>query len=593
MLKQDSQSQCATAYSHFNAGRVAEARMAFNLVLAADPRNVAAIEGLALIGMSQGDLPAARDMFERALQVTPDSIDTRLNLADLLLRLGEFSQARAHAEQVISGKPNHLATHYLLGQIDWARGAFDEAFASYERANMDLIPDLLATLEYRCHQRLGDADWRGYDAQVAFFKARLRAGRQVWQPTFQLLSSSSPRDIARAMRIYAARQHPARPPMWKGERWSHDRIRIGILTAELYDHPVGNLLAGVLAQIDRTAFKLVGFSYGPHIVDKTRERLIPLFDECLDVRLLDDASIAGAIRGREIDIAVTLNGYTLNARADILAYRPAPVQVSYMGFPSTMGVSYIDYLIADRHVIPKRDQEHYDEKIVWMPDSYQATDDRADIAERTPTRAEEGLPDDAFVFMAYNHANKVTPAMFDIWMRILGQVEGSVLWLPVGEAATSGNLRGQAAARGIDPDRLVFAARNRDRPDHIARHRLADLFLDSLPYNAHSTASDALWAGLPVLTCRGATFPGRVCAGLLTVAGMADMITENLQDYERTAVALACNADRLAAIRRRVAEDVRKTPLFDTQRYVRNLEAAFRAMHEASQAGRPPRSFEV
>ena len=593
MLNQSIESRCAAAHDLLTAGRRAEAKAQFKLINALDPSNASALEGLGLIALAEGEAHVARAHLEKVLQLAPGRDEARLNLADLLNRMGEPDAALAQVETVLAVRADFLPAWYLKGRIHWDQGRFDEAFDAFGKAQLDLTPDLLGMLEYDCHQRLGRADWRGYQAQVQFLRGRLRAGKDVFQPTFQMLTSSSQADVSRAFRTYAANHHPARPPLWRGETWRHDRIRIGFLTAEIYDHPVGNLMAGVLEHFDHEAFELIGFSYGPQKADPVRERIVRQLDQCFEVGHLDDAAIARGLRGRELDIAVTLNGYTHNARPDILAHRPAPVQVSYLGFPGTMGAPWIDYLFADRYVIPKRDQGLYDEKIVWMPDTYQPTDDRAPIAARTPSRAEEGLPDKAFVFMAYNAANKITPAMFDVWMRILNQVEDSVLWLAAGEPECPGNLRREACARGVDPRRLVFAARLPERAEHLARHRLADLFLDTLPYNAHSTASDALWAGLPVISCRGATFPGRVCAGLLTVAGLADLAVDSIADYERLAVSLATRPERLAQARERVQMAVRESPLFDTTRYVRHLESAFRTMHEIRQGGSAPRSFAV
>jgi predicted O-linked N-acetylglucosamine transferase (SPINDLY family) len=294
----------------------------------------------------------------------------------------------------------------------------------------------------------------------------------------------------------------------------------------------------------------------------------------------------------EIDIAVDLKGFTHDARPGILAFRPAPVQVNYLGHPGTMGAPYIDYLIADRRIVPDGHERHYSEKIVYLPDSYQCNDRKRRIAERTPARAEEGLPETGFVFCSFNGSFKITPEVFDVWMRLLKAVEGSVLWLLDDNPAAVRNLRAEAEARGVSAQRLVFAPR-RSLDGHLARHRLGDLFLDTLPCNAHTTASDALWVGLPLLTCAGETFAGRVAASLLSAAGLPELITETLASYEALATALARDPSALSHLKAKLAERHDVAPLFDTERFTRNLESAFVTMWERTQKGMPAESFAV
>jgi predicted O-linked N-acetylglucosamine transferase (SPINDLY family) len=323
-----------------------------------------------------------------------------------------------------------------------------------------------------------------------------------------------------------------------------------------------------------------------------RTRLRKGFDRFLDVREESDRETALLLRELETDIAVDLKGFTTACRTEILAYRPAPIQVSYLGYPGTMGADFIDYILADRFVIPEQQHAFYSEKIVYLPDSYQPNDTQRRIGERTPTRAEAGLPEAGFVFCSFNSNHKITPAVFEIWMRLLHRVEGSVLWLLENNAAATSNLRREAAARGIAAERLVFAPRvNVD--DHLARHRLAELFLDTLPYNAHTTASDALWAGLPVLTCAGTTFPGRVAGSLLRAVALPELVTDSLPEYEALALRLATDGERLAALRARLTENRATCPLSDTPRFRRHIEAAYDTMWKRYEAGEPPASFAV
>lgn len=302
---------------------------------------------------------------------------------------------------------------------------------------------------------------------------------------------------------------------------------------------------------------------------------------------MNDDEIADLIRRLEIDILVDLKGFTGGSRTRVLGRRPAPIQVNYLGYPGTLGAPFIDYIIADRTVIPDHHREFYSEKVVALPDSYQANDDKRLIADRVFTRGDVGLAPAGFVFCCFNNNYKITPDMFDRWMRILGRVEGSMLWLLEANARAAANLRKEAVARGIAAERLVFAPRV-PLPDHLARHRLAGLFLDNIPCNAHTTASDALWAGLPVLTILGDTFASRVAASLLHAIGLPELIAESPEAYERMAIDLATHPSRLAALSTRLAANRLTAPLFDTKRFTRHIEAAYTAMYERHQAGIAP-----
>jgi protein O-GlcNAc transferase len=323
-----------------------------------------------------------------------------------------------------------------------------------------------------------------------------------------------------------------------------------------------------------------------------RTRLQSAFDRFIDIRGMEDAEVDDMMRSMDIDVAIDLTGYTGVSRTGVLARRPAPVQVNYLGFPATMGADYIDYIIGDRIVIPAEAWPYFSEKIVWLPDSYQANDTKRRIAERVPKRADEGLPENGFVFCCFNSNHKILPHMFDIWMRLLKSVEGSVLWLLQNNVAVKTNLCREAQTRGVDPERLVFASRL-SPPDHLARHALGDLFLDTLPYNAHTTGSDALWAGLPIVTTPGAAFASRVGASLLTALGLAELIAPSLDAYEALALRLARDPSSLAAIKANLKRNRDTAPLFDTARTTRALEAAYARMVERHRAGAAPASFAV
>jgi predicted O-linked N-acetylglucosamine transferase (SPINDLY family) len=338
-------------------------------------------------------------------------------------------------------------------------------------------------------------------------------------------------------------------------------------------------MAELFERQDKSKFELFAFSFGPDTQDEMRARLLLAFDHFIDVRQQSDKSVAQLSRELGIDIAVDLKGYTTGARPRIFSYRAAPIQVSYLGYPGTLGANYIDYLIADSILIPPESQAYYSEKIAYLPNSYQVNDRKRVISTRSFSKQELGLPEKGFVFCCFNNNFKITPSMLDTWVRILNAVEGSVLWLFEDNAAAGINLREQAAIRGLDPSRLVFAPRM-NLPDHLARHAAADLFLDTLPCNAHTTASDALWAGVPVLTCTGEAFASRVAASLLNAVELPELVTTNIKDYEDLAIDLAQNTEKLKQIREKLARNRLTTPLFNTDLFASNIEALFSLMVE-------------
>jgi predicted O-linked N-acetylglucosamine transferase (SPINDLY family) len=369
-------------------------------------------------------------------------------------------------------------------------------------------------------------------------------------------------------------------------------MRIAYLSADFRRHATAYLIAELIERHDRERFEIIGLSYGPDDRSDMRARLAGAFDRFVDVRTSSDEAIARLIERSRVDIAVDLMGHTQFARPAILAFRPAPIQAAYLGFPGTTGADFIDYVIADPIVAPFELQPCFTEKIVHLPECYQVNDSARKIATRIPTREEFGLPAEGFVFCCFNTSWKIAPAMFEVWLRLLRAVPGSVLWLLRDNADAERNLRREAAARGADPSRLVFA--DRLGPEqHLARHRLADLFLDTLPYNAHTTASDALWAGLPLLTCRGETFAARVAASLLESVGLPELVTTSLGDYETLALELATDDQLRRQLRQRLEGNRLTHPLFDTQRFRRHIEAAYQTMWELWQRRESPRSFSV
>ena len=351
-------------------------------------------------------------------------------------------------------------------------------------------------------------------------------------------------------------------------------------------------MAGIFEEHDRERFEISAISCGPDDRSEMRSRLEAAFERFEDVSHLADEEVVKLIRQLDIEVLVDLGGFTAGARPKILAHRAAPIQVNYLGFPGTMGASYIDYVLADRIVIPEGEQQHYAEKVIYLPHSYQATDAKRPLAPNVPTRSEVGLPDDAFVYCAFNRTSKIAPPLFDVWMRLLTKTAGSVLWLLDGGPTARDNLRREAVARGIAAERIAFAP-HVPADEHLARHRLADLYLDTLPYNAHTAASDALWAGLPVLTCLGSAFAGRVAASLLNAVGLPELVTRSLDEYEGLALRIAHDSELRTALKSKLSAHRTTRPLFDTLEMTRHMEKAFNEMWRRHCGGEAPASFAV
>lgn len=386
------------------------------------------------------------------------------------------------------------------------------------------------------------------------------------------------------------RQSPA--ALARGGARGDGRIRLAYLSADFREHPVAQCIHELLRIHDRTRFEVLGVSLGADDASEMRAKVKASFDRFLDVGRMGDAEAAAAIRDLGADIIVDLTGFTKGCRPGILAHRPAPLQVAYLGYPGTTGAGFIDYLLADRFVIPEEHERHYSERVVILPDSYMANHSLRAVGEPANGRAGAGLPEGAFVFCSFNNSYKITPEVFGAWMRLLQKIDRSVLWLYYDSPFAEGNLRREAAARGVDPGRLVYARRVDRVEDHYARYRLADLFLDTT-YNAHVTACDALWAGLPLLTCTGSSFATRVAGGLLHSLGLPELVTASLADYERAALALATDPERLRALREKLEHARKAGPLFDADRFRRHIESAFTTMWEIHRRGEPPRGLAV
>jgi predicted O-linked N-acetylglucosamine transferase (SPINDLY family) len=545
--------------------------------------------GIALLAL---DRPAeALAEFERALERNPRYVHALSNRGSALLDLDRPEEALDCFARAAELKPDDAVTANNLAQAFDRLKRYDDAARAYARL-LRLSPDYAYADGFQFHARLKACDWSDYYAAKLRLATAAARGEKRDPPFSFLAHAQSAADQLACARTYAADKYPADPaPVWSGRRYEHGKIRLAYLSADFHGHATAYLIAELFELHDRARFELTAVSYGP-IGDTAYERLKRPFDRFLDVRGSSDRRIAGLLAEHEIDIAVDLKGYTGGGRPGIFTHRGAPLQVNYLGYPGTMGALYFDYLIADTAIVPPELEGFYSEKIVRLPDSYQVNDRKRPIAERTPSRAELGLPENGFVFCCFNNNYKIAPFVFDVWMRLLKRVEGSVLWLLADNADAARNLKREAEARGIPAARLVFAPRA-PLAEHLARHRAADLFLDTLPCNAHTTTSDALWAGLPLVTSMGETFASRVAGSLLHAAGLPELIAPNMESYEALAFRLATEPDALAAIGAKLARNRDTCPLFDTDRYRRHLEAAFAAMHERQMRGEAPASFDV
>ena len=372
-----------------------------------------------------------------------------------------------------------------------------------------------------------------------------------------------------------------------------EKIRVGYFSADFHAHPVSDLVVGLFEHHDRSKFEVLAFSIGPAVQDGMRARVAKAVDKFVDVHAMSDMEAAQLSRQMEIDIAIDLGGHTKGCRTGIFAYKAAPVQINYLGFPGTMGAAYYDYIVADEVIIPPPSRSHYTEKVVYLPNSYLAGDPGREVSDRVFTRKELELPDEGFVFCCFNNLYKITPSVFDIWMRLLLGTEHSVLWLSAGNATATKNLREEASRRGVDGGRIIFSKRMDSPADHLARLRMADLFLDTQPYNAHATAVDALWAGLPILTCAGESFASRVAASLLGTMNMKELITQSPAEYESLAMDLAKSPARLELIKSKLAANRGSSALFDTALFAKHMEAAFAVMHERCHSDLPAAHFQV
>ena len=574
-------------------GELGEAAQAYERVLALQPGHLSAWCGLGEVLRMVRQYPRALAAYRHAVSLAPQHLDALLGCVCVLLDLGQSSQALVYAQQAVRENPEHAAANRGLGVALSNLKRHSEA-AHFLRKALQINPNGTAVLGTLMYADMMCCNWHARAQLLEKMEADLMQGIWVSDP-FTLVGCSESAAVQRAcaeLQIQACVPAATPRPMHVRTDTPRKKLRIAYLSADFHGHATSYLMAELFELHDRERFEVVAVSFGPDDNGALRKRIEAAVDQFLRVNDLSDQEVAELLVREQVDIAIDLKGFTLDSRVGIFQFRPAPIVVNYLGFPGTMGSACFDYIIGDPVVTPFEHAGFYAEKIVQLPHSYQVNDRRREIAASTPVRRQHGLPEEGFVFACFNNNYKITPVVFDIWMRLLDRVPNSVLWLMAGHEIAQANLQREAEARGITRDRLVFAPRA-PLPEHLARQRLADLFLDTLPCNAHTTASDALWVGLPVLTCLGSTFAGRVAASLLTAVGLPELVTSSLADYEALALQLATDADRLAALRQKLQTQRDSAPLFDTPLFTVHLERAYEQMAERNRQGLAPAAIVV
>jgi len=613
-------------HAFFELGRHDDALAAYDKALAIDPELAAALLGRGNVFFEANKDHQASDAYERALAFEADLAGAWVGRGNVLFRLTRYEEALAAYKEALTLEP-HLGDAWLgagnvlfeLKQYDGASSAYDgalerkpdlaaawlgranvlfglkkyeEAVAAYDNA-LARKPDLIGVEGLRLHAKAQLCDWSNVEGESRHLVSAIKGGKPNTGPFQFLVVSSSPEDQLQCAKLWAAARFPlVASPLWQGERYDHERPRIAYLSADFRQHPVAMCMEGVIECHDRSLYEITAVSCGPDDGSDLRRRLQASFERFIDVQTNSDEQIAKLVKDMEIDILVDLMGYTTDSRTGVFARRPSPIQVNYFGYPGTMGAAYIDYLIADRVVAPSSHEAFYAEKLVYMPDCYQINDAMRSISTKSVTRADIGLPEDAMIFCCFNNNYKITRDVFESWMRILAKAENSILWLLEENSSAVVNLKREAERCGINPERIVFAQRMA-LSDHLARHRLADVFLDTLPYNAHTTASDSLKTGVPVLTRIGEAFAGRVAASILNAVGLPELVVETTQAYEELAIELATHPKKLIEIKKQLADNISTKPFFDTQRYTRNIETAYMTMYRRYQMGLAPEKIDV
>lgn len=564
-----------------------DALVLFDQALNIQPNNFIAHYNKGVIYQKINNTKKAIEFYKNAISFNENYTEAYNNLGILLHSINELNEAITCFQNAIKINEKYTDAYNNLGNVFQHLKKYEEALNCFIKV-LNLEPEYEYVQGIILHLNNQLCNWTDYKNSMRDLREKLSNSQRV-APSFPVLSFyDSPYIQKIASHTWVSAKCPVNKSLGSILRsQSKAKIRIGYFSADFHNHATAYLMADLFESYSRDQFEIVAFSFGPDKQDEMRQRLTQAFTQFLDVRNMSDEEVAKLSRQMQIDIAVDLKGFTHNERAGIFSYRCAPIQVNYLGYPGTMAAEYIDYIIADPTLIPPESKQFYSEKIVYLPNSYQVNDTKRKLSDKVFTKAELGLPETGFVFCCFNNNYKITPDTFDGWMRLLRAVDGSVLWLFEDNATAASNLRKEAEARGVSQSRLVFAQRM-PLPEHLARHRVADLFLDTLPYNAHTTASDSLWAGLPVLTLMGESFAARVAASLLNAIELPELITHTQEEYETRAIELATKPKLLAELKQKLAKNKLTTPLFNTTLFTKHIESAYKAMYDRYQNDLPP-----
>ena len=577
---------------YIELSRFNEALADFDRAERIDPNNATTLNNRGIAHLELHRFDESMADLNKAIRIKPDYVEAYNNRGNTLRAIHQFDEAIKSYEIAKSIDPDYVDTYHNMASAFIELKRPDEALAYYQRA-AQILPAFGYMTGAMTHAKLNLSDWKNFNADLDHLETTIAAGKEASFP-FAMLGLTDRVDIhLQAAKIWSSKYQVSPPiDLETTPKNGQGKLRIGYYSADFHNHATAYLIAELIESHNKEKFEIYGFSFGSHSEDEMRMRLSSAFDHFIDVNGMSDDEVVLQSRSLNIDIAIDLKGYTSGARDLLFTRRCAPIQVNYLGYPGTLGTDYHDYLIADNTVINEESRAFFTEKIVYLPHSYQVNDSRRKISARTPSRQELGLPDTGFVYCCFNTTYKITPTVFDSWMRILNAVPGSVLWLISRNSIVVNNLRAEAETRGIDPQRLIFAE-NLPLDEHLARYRSADLFLDTLPYNAHTTASDALWAGVPVLTQIGKSFAARVAASLLNTVGLQDLITYTQDEYEAKAIQLSRDTEYLASLKNILEQRRHDSPLFDGKLFARHLEKAYTHMHALRLARQPAQDFHV
>ena len=587
------------AEAHFNlgvilrvSGRPNLAVESYKKAIALLPNYLGAHNNLGNALKQIGSLEEAVISYQNAIAIKPDYAEAHNNIGIVLKDLGRLEEAVKSYGNAISINPEYYDAYINLAMVLKKLKRLDEALLNYECAN-ELKPDINFIFGHILLTKMSLCIWGNLTIHLKDLIKKINKGQKVVAAFTMLGLIDDPMLQRKTTEIYANDKFPISNSLPKIKRYpKHKKIRIGYFSADFHNHATMHLMAELFECHDKSSFELIAFSFGPDQQDEWRKRALLSFDEFIDVSLKSNEEVSLLSREMEIDIAIDLKGYTQDCRPGIFAKTAAPIQVSYLGYPGTMAVDYMDYLIADQMLIPKESQQHYSEKIVYMPNSYQANVSQRSLSEVSLSRKDLGLPELGFVFCCFNNTYKIAPSTFAIWMKILKAVDKSILWLLVSNDESAKNLIKEAEKSGFNKNRLVFA-KYVPVEKHLNRIKHADLFVDNLPYNAHTTSSDALRMGLPVLTCLGKSFSSRVSASLLNAVGLPELITTSQKEYEALAIELATNPKKLKAIKDKLAKNLPSAPLYDTPAFTKHLESAYKTMYDRYHEGLKPEHIYV